>query len=108
MARGALVRVPPLGDGIKDGTVDIADYEGQPWPKVPIAIPSKGRESEVCQQTLQMLRTYEYDMSKVHIFVDATHFRKDGANEYDVYFKYLRDHGFAEVNVHPCGVGLKK
>ena len=108
MASGGLVRVSPLGEGIKDGTVDIADYEGQPWPKVPIAIPSKGRESEVCQQTLKMLRTYEYDMSKVHIFVDATHFRKDGANEYDVYFKYLRDHGFAEVNVHPGGVGLRK
>ena len=47
-------------------------------------------------------------MSKVHVFVDATHFREDGANEYDVYFKYLRDHGFAEVYVHPGGVGLRK
>ena len=109
MASGKLVPVSPLGKGIRDGTVDIEDYEGQqPWPKVPVAIPSKGRESELCHQTLKMLRSYEYDMSKVHVFIDATHVREDGSNEYDVYFKYLRDHGFAEVNVHPGGVGLRK
>ena len=108
MAGGKLVPISPLGKGIRDGAVDIADYEGQAWPKVPVAIPSKSRESELCEQTLKMLRSYEYDMSKVHVFVDATHVRKDGSNEYDAYFKYLRDHGFAEVNVHPGGVGLRK
>ena len=78
MDGGRLLPVPPLGKGISDGTVDIADYEGQPWPKVPVAIPSKGRETELCHQTLRMLRSYEYDMSKVHVFVDATHVRIDG------------------------------
>ena len=65
MASGKLVPISPLGKGIRDGAVDIADYEGQAWPKVPIAIPSKSRESELCEQTLKMLRSYEYDMSKV-------------------------------------------
>ena len=51
MNRGRLLPVPPLGKGISDGTVDLADYEGQTWPKVPVAIPSKARESELCQQT---------------------------------------------------------
>ena len=44
----------------------------------------------------------------VHIFVDATHVRESGCNEYDVYFKHLRAHGFRSVHVHPGGVGLRK
>ena len=99
---------PPLGRGVQNGVVDIADYECKPWKCVPIAIPSKGREQTLCEQTLQMLRSYEYDMSMVHVFVDATHVRPDGSNEYDVYFKYLQQHGFQKVNVHPGGVGLRK
>ena len=108
MDGGTLLPVPPLGKGIRDDTVDLADYSDQRWPKVPVAIPSKGREKELCEQTLKMLQTYEYDMSKVHVFVDATHVRSDGSNEYDIYFKYLRDHGFANVSVQKGGVGLRK
>ena len=58
----------------------MADYEGQPWPKVPVAIPSKGRESELWRQTLKTWRIYQYDMSKVQEFVDATPQREDGSN----------------------------
>lgn len=108
MGFGTLAPQAPLGRGVRDGTVDIAEYVDQSWPRVPIAIPSKGRERTLCEQTLQMLRSYEYDLSKVHVFVDATHVREDGVNEYDAYFKHLRDHGFGAVNVHPGGVGLMK
>ena len=108
MEAGHLVPLPPLGKGVKDGVVDISDYETQSWPMVPIAIPSKGREGVLCQQTLQMLRSYGYDLSQVHVFVDATHVRDDGTHEYDMYFQYLRDHGFDKVNIHPGGVGLRK
>ena len=99
---------PPLGEGVKDGAIDVAKYESKRWPCVPIAIPSKGRERILCEQTLKMLRSYDYDLSKVHVFVDATSVREDGSNEYDVYFKHLRQHGFEAVNVHPGGVGLRK
>ena len=75
---------------------------------MPIAIPSKGREQTLCEQTLHMLRSYDYDMSMVHVFVDATHVRAEGGNEYDIYWKHLREHGFQMVNVHPGGVGLRK
>ena len=105
---GKLARRPPLGRGVQNGVVDIADYEGKPWKCVPIAIPSKGREQTLCEQTLQMLKSYEYDMSMVHIFVDATHVRPDGSNEYDVYFKHVLQQGFQKVHVHPGGVGLRK
>lgn len=108
MEVGNLVPLPPLGEGVRNGVVDIADYASQKWPLVPIAIPSKGRERTLCEQTLQMLKSYEYDLAKVHVFVDATHIRQDGSNEYDVYFKHLRDHGFEAVNVHPGGIGLRK
>ena len=70
----------PLAKQISDGTVDMADYEGQPWPKVPVAIPSKGRESELWRRTLKTWRIYQYDMSKVQVFVDATPQREDGSN----------------------------
>ena len=105
---GKLPRRPPLMRSVQNGVVDIGDYECKTWKCVPIGIPSKGREQTLCEQTLQMLRSYEYDMSMVHVFVDATHVRPDGANEYDVYFKHLQQHGFQMVNVHPGGVGLRK
>ena len=70
--------------------------------------PMKRREKVLCEQTLCMLKSYGYDMSMVHIFVDATHVRESGCNEYDVYFKHLRAHGFRSVHVHPGGVGLRK
>ena len=70
--------------------------------------PQQEPGNELCHQTLQMFRSYEYDMSKVHVFADATRIRRDGSDEYDVYLKYLQDHGFAEVNVHPGGVGLRR
>ena len=100
--------LPPLGKGVRNGAVDITDYDSLPWPCVPIAIPSKGRENSVCEQTLHMLKSYSYDMSKVHLFVDATHYRNDGRNEYCIYFKHFQTNGFANVNVHPGGVGLRK
>ena len=99
---------PAMEDKLAKGTVDIADYEGKSWPCVPIAIPSKGREQIVCDQTLHMLKSYDYDMAKVHVFVDATHVRDDGRNEYDVYFHLLRQRGFEQVNIHPGGQGLRK
>ena len=100
--------VPPMGRGAHDGIVDMADYDGKSWPRVPIAIPSKGREYELCEQTLRMLKSHDYDMSYVHVFVDANHVRKNGSNEYDVYFQYLQKRGFDKVNVHPGGTGLRK
>ena len=86
MEVGNSVPLPPLGKGVKDGVVNIADYESKQWPMVPIAIPSKGREGTLCEQTLQMLQSYGYDLAKVHVFVDATHITEDGWHENDVYF----------------------
>ena len=106
--KGKLVRLPPVGRGVKDEVVDIADYESRTWNCVPIAIPSKAREDLLCEQALNMLQSYEYDVTMVHVFVDATHVRTDGANEYEVYFKYIRKRGYDKVNVHPGGVGLRK
>ena len=106
--KGKLVRLPLVGRGVRDGVVDIKDYESQKWECVPIAIPSLAREKTLCEQTLHMLQSFEYNMTMVHVFVDATHIRTDGANEYEVYFKYIRKRGYDKVNVHPGGVGLRK
>ena len=103
-----LVPTAPLGTGLRNGVINMADYEGKDWPMAPIAIPSKNRECTLCEQTLQMLRSYGYNMAKVHVFVDATHFREDGSNEYDMYWRCLRSRGFSQVNIHPGGKGLRK
>ena len=76
------------------GVVEIADSECKLWKCVPIAIPSKRREQALCEQTLHVRRSYEYDMSILHVFVDATQVRPDGSKEYDVYSKHLREHGW--------------
>lgn len=75
---------------------------------VPVAIPSKSREDQLCKQTLTMLRHYGYDMEMVHVFVDALFTREDGSNEYDRYCKHLQQEGFGEVGIHPGGQGLRK
>lgn len=73
---------------------------------MPIAIPSFRREQELCNQTLMLLRRYGWNFGCVHIFVDPVSRREDGTCEYDNYYQYLRNHGFAGVQVHPGGVGL--
>ena len=97
----------PYGVGPKNGVVDINDYACKKDLDVPVAIPSKGREDMLCDQTLSMLQSYGYNMSNVHVFVDATHRREDGRNEYDVYFHALKKHGFGNVHVHPGGPRLR-
>ena len=75
---------------------------------IPVAIPSFGRETAVCEQTLTLLRSYDWNMRNVHVFVDASHRHPDGLLEYDKYFKTLQRHGFGDVQVHPGGRGLCK
>ena len=98
----------PLGPGPKDNGIDVRDYLQGDWPCVPIAVPSKSREDLLCQQTLTMLRSYGYDMSSVHIFVDASATRDDGTNEYDAYYHFLKTREFATVQVHPGGKNLRE
>jgi len=75
---------------------------------VPMAIPSFCRETALCEQTLTMLRSYDWNMRSIHVFVDALHRHPDGVLEYDKYFKALQRHGFADVHLHPGGRGLCK
>ena len=81
--------------------VDVEEYFGRRPDVVPIAIPSRGREVQLCAQTLDMLKRYGYPMTKVHVFVDAASVRDDGSLEFDNYTVYLRNHGYANVQVHP-------
>ena len=93
-------------DAIRDGVIHVRDYMERHGECVPIAIPSKLREKMLCEQTLAMLQRYNYDMGKVHVFVDPTFERAKGCNEYDLYYRYLRENGFEEVQVHPGGKNL--
>ena len=52
MEAGKLVRRPPVGRGVRDGVVNVADYETGCWKCVPIAIPSKVHEQVLRKQTL--------------------------------------------------------
>ena len=74
---------------------------------MPVAIPSKGREDLLCQQTLKMLSKHNYDMNDVHVFVDGSAEREEGSNEYDRYYKELREQGFGMVGLHPGGQDLR-
>ncbi len=69
-----------------DRAVTLSTYLEKKWPCVPIAIPSRSCENDLCDQTLSMLRAYDYDMTPVHIFVDATLLRPDGTNHNDAAF----------------------
>jgi hypothetical protein len=99
--------MPRVVDG-HDRVVILSTYLEKTWPFVPFAIPSRSRENDLCDQTLSMLRAYDYDLSAVHIFVDATIVRADGTNEYDKYYTCLRQRGFGEVQLHPGGRCLKE
>ena len=72
----------------------------------PVAIPSLGREDKLCLQTLTLLRYYKWDMSRVHVFIDPQARREDGSMEYDLYWRYMKENSFGEVNLHPGGHGL--
>ena len=87
--------------------VDVEDYFGDGHDVVPIAIPSRGREVQLCDQTLSMLERYGYNMANVHVFVDACTVRTDGSFEYDNYTRCLRKRGYATVQVHPGGSDLR-
>ena len=93
--------LPIAGPGPRNGHVYLQDYAKKKWDCVPIAVPSKGREEQLCEQTLTMLKHHGYDMSLVHVFVDGERQREDGSAEYDRYWKKLRAEGFGMVGLHP-------
>ena len=95
------------GPGSRDGHVHLKDYAAIPWKCVPVAVPSKGRELELCEQTLSMLRYHAYDMKCVHVFVDGELQREDHTSEYDRYYHMLRSSGFGMVGLHPGGKDLR-
>ncbi len=92
--------MPRVVDG-HDRVVMLSTYLEKTWPCVPFAIPSRSRENDLCDQTLSLLRAYDYDLSAVHIFVDATIVRPDGTNEYDEYYTCLRQKGLAKFSFIP-------
>ena len=96
-----------VGPGPRNGHVYLTDYAKQKWSDVPVAVPSKGREEELCQQTLTMLKYHGYDMSMVHVFVDGEHQREDGSSEYDRYYRMMHSKGFGSVGLHPGGKYLR-
>ena len=99
--------LPIAGPGPRNGHVYLQDYAKKKWDCVPIAVPSKGREEQLCEQTLTMLKHHGYDMSLVHVFVDGDRQREDGSAEYDRYWKKLRAEGFGMVGLHPGGKDLR-
>ena len=74
------------------------------WP--PVAIPSKGREEELCCQTLTMLQRYGWDLKKVHVFLDYEAKRSDRVSERVAYDNALQAGGFQDVQLHAGGCGL--
>ena len=90
----------------KEEGISLDDYRVRNATSPPVAIPSKGREDKLCLQTLTLLRFHQWDLSRVHVFVDPQARRADGSMEYDCYWKYMKEYSFGEVNLHPGGSGL--
>ena len=86
--------------------VSLESYRKSCGACIPVAIPSHGREAQLCDQTLATLQRYKWDMSKVHVFVNAAFRRQDGSLEHDNYAKYMDSHGYGSVKLHPGGDGL--
>ena len=90
----------------KEEGISLDDYRVRNATCPPVAIPSFRREDKLCLQTLSLLRFYNWDMSRVHVFVDPQARRDDGSSEYDVYWRYMKDNSFGVVHLHPGGHGL--
>ena len=92
----------------KEKVISLDDYRVQNATCPPVAIPSLGREDKLCLQTLALLRWYKWDMSRVHVFIDPQARREDGSLEYDLYWRYMKEDSFGEVNLHLGEPGLCK
>ena len=90
----------------KEEGISLDDYRVRNATCPPVAIPSFRREDKLCLQTLSLLRFYKWDMSRVHVFVDPQARRDNGASEYDVYWRYMKENSFGLVHLHPGGPGL--
>ena len=90
----------------KEEGISLDDYRVAISTCPPVAIPSWRREDKLCLQTLTLLRFYKWDMRRVHVFVDPQSRREDGSMEYDLYWRYMQENSFKEVNLHPGGQGL--
>ena len=47
-------------------------------------------------------------MSRVHVLIDPQARREDGSLEYDLYWRYMKEDSFGEVNLHLGEPGLCK
>jgi hypothetical protein len=76
--------------------------------KYVVAIPSRGRATELCQQTLPLLRYHGVPMIRVHVFVHKQEpTNAETLSDYDAYKVALEKHGFHDVCLCPGAANLQ-